>query len=80
MIGFNDAYEGTPPWDIGRPQGAFRAIADAGALHGRVLDAVVERVTLQVSSGGKWRTAIRTHTRLNSKSQGRWGSGMEARR
>jgi 2-polyprenyl-3-methyl-5-hydroxy-6-metoxy-1,4-benzoquinol methylase len=39
MIGFNDAYRGTPPWDIGRPQGAFRAIADAGALHGRVLDA-----------------------------------------
>jgi len=38
MIGFNDAYRGTPPWDIGRPQGAFRAIADAGALHGRVLD------------------------------------------
>jgi len=39
MIGFNDAYRSTPPWDIGRPQGAFRAIADAGALHGRVLDA-----------------------------------------
>ncbi len=39
MIGFNDAYRGTPPWDIGRPQGGFRAIADAGALHGRVLDA-----------------------------------------
>jgi len=38
MNGFNDAYRGTPPWDIGRPQGAFRAIADAGALHGRVLD------------------------------------------
>jgi len=38
MIGFNDAYRGTPPWDIGRPQGAFRAIADAGALHSRVLD------------------------------------------
>jgi len=38
MIGFNDAYRGTPPWDIGRPQGAFRAIADAGAFHGRVLD------------------------------------------
>ena len=38
MIGFNDAYRRTPPWDIGRPQGAFRAIADAGALHGRVLD------------------------------------------
>jgi len=39
MIGFNDAYRRTPPWDIGRPQGAFRALADAGALHGRVLDA-----------------------------------------
>jgi len=38
MNGFNDAYRGTPPWDIGRPQGAFRAIADAGALHGHVLD------------------------------------------
>ncbi len=38
MNGFNDAYRGTPPWDIGRPQGAFRAIADAGAFHGRVLD------------------------------------------
>jgi 2-polyprenyl-3-methyl-5-hydroxy-6-metoxy-1,4-benzoquinol methylase len=39
MIGFNDAYRSTPPWDIDRPQGAFRAIVDAGALHGRVLDA-----------------------------------------
>jgi SAM-dependent methyltransferase len=39
MIGFNDAYEGTPPWDIGHPQGAFRAVAEAGAVHGRVLDA-----------------------------------------
>lgn len=37
--GFNDAYRGTPPWDIGRAQPAFRAIADEGALRGRVLDA-----------------------------------------
>ena len=37
-MSFNDAYRGTPPWDIGRPQGAFRALADAGQLHGRVLD------------------------------------------
>jgi hypothetical protein len=29
-MSFNDAYLGTPPWDIGRPQGAFRALADAG--------------------------------------------------
>jgi cyclopropane fatty-acyl-phospholipid synthase-like methyltransferase len=28
----------TPPWDIGRPQPAFLRIAEAGDLHGRVLD------------------------------------------
>jgi SAM-dependent methyltransferase len=32
-------YSGTPPWDIGRPQGSLRAVADAGGLRGRVLDA-----------------------------------------
>ena len=31
--------EGTPPWDIGRPQPAFGALAEAGELAGRVLDA-----------------------------------------
>jgi cyclopropane fatty-acyl-phospholipid synthase-like methyltransferase len=31
-------YAGTPPWDIGRPQTAFQALADAGELRGRVLD------------------------------------------
>jgi len=36
--GFNDAYLGEPPWDIGRPQPAFRALAGGGAFHGRVLD------------------------------------------
>jgi SAM-dependent methyltransferase len=35
---FDAAYVGTPPWDIGRPQTAFRELADAGKLHGRVLD------------------------------------------
>jgi SAM-dependent methyltransferase len=29
---------GTPPWDIGRPQPAFLALAEAGAVTGRVLD------------------------------------------
>ncbi len=28
----------TPAWEIGRPQAAFRALADAGAIRGRVLD------------------------------------------
>src|SRR6266508_6335565 len=35
---FDALYAGTPPWDIGRPQPAFLALADAGAIQGRVLD------------------------------------------
>jgi cyclopropane fatty-acyl-phospholipid synthase-like methyltransferase len=31
-------YQGTPPWDIGRPQPAFQTLADDGAVVGRVLD------------------------------------------
>ncbi|MFL6072552.1 MAG: class I SAM-dependent methyltransferase [Mycobacteriales bacterium] len=34
-----DLYASTPPWDIGRPQPAFLALAGAGAITGRVLDA-----------------------------------------
>ena len=30
--------DGRPPWDIGRPQSAFRELADRGRLVGRVLD------------------------------------------
>jgi SAM-dependent methyltransferase len=37
--GPDDLYTSPPPWDIGRPQPAFLALADAGALWGRVLDA-----------------------------------------
>ncbi len=39
MPDFSDAYGSTPPWDIGRPQPALQQLADAGKLHGRVLDA-----------------------------------------
>jgi cyclopropane fatty-acyl-phospholipid synthase-like methyltransferase len=35
---FDALYQGTPPWDIGRPQPAFLALAEAGGLRGRVLD------------------------------------------
>jgi SAM-dependent methyltransferase len=36
---FHDGrYAAPPPWDIGHPQAAFRALADAGAIKGRVLD------------------------------------------
>jgi SAM-dependent methyltransferase len=36
---FEAMYASTPPWDIGRPQLGFEALASAGALRGRVLDA-----------------------------------------
>jgi SAM-dependent methyltransferase len=36
--GPDDLYVTPPPWDIGRPQPAFLALADAGAIRGRVLD------------------------------------------
>ncbi len=36
---FVEAYEGTPPWDIGRAQPAFERVADAGLVTGPVLDA-----------------------------------------
>jgi SAM-dependent methyltransferase len=35
---FDEMYTGTPPWDIGRPQPAFLALAERGALAGSVLD------------------------------------------
>ena len=35
---FNDAYLGTPPWDIGRPQRELAGLADEGMIRGRVLD------------------------------------------
>jgi hypothetical protein len=33
-----DPCAGLPPWEIGRPQPAFAALAEAGAFQGRVLD------------------------------------------
>lgn len=35
----DDLYAGKPPWDIDRPQPALLALASAGAITGRVLDA-----------------------------------------
>ena len=36
--GFNPAYRGTPPWDIGRPQPDFVRVEEAGEIKGSVLD------------------------------------------
>jgi len=35
---FNSAYEGTPPWDIGRPQKEIIRLAEDGEISGKVLD------------------------------------------
>jgi SAM-dependent methyltransferase len=35
---FNEAYRGTPPWDIGRPQAEFVKVAREGGIRGSVLD------------------------------------------
>lgn len=35
---FVEAYQGTPPWDIGRPQPVFERLADANEIVGPVLD------------------------------------------
>jgi 2-polyprenyl-3-methyl-5-hydroxy-6-metoxy-1,4-benzoquinol methylase len=36
---FNSAYNGIPPWDIGRPQKEIIRLAEDGEISGRVLDA-----------------------------------------
>jgi cyclopropane fatty-acyl-phospholipid synthase-like methyltransferase len=35
---FDSAYKGRPPWDIGRPQKEFVALAQSGEITGSVLD------------------------------------------
>jgi len=35
---FDEAYEGVPPWDIGRPQNELVRLAEAGEIRGKVLD------------------------------------------
>jgi len=39
MTSFDVAYEGTPTWDIGRPQPAVVRLVERGRISGRVLDA-----------------------------------------
>ena len=53
---WNSAYEGSPPWDIGRPQPSFVMLADSGKLQGRVLDVgcgTGEHVMLAASHGAE---------------------------
>src|SRR5829696_2874057 len=39
MSTFEEAYQGEPPWEIGRPQPEVIRLADSGAFRGAVLDA-----------------------------------------
>jgi cyclopropane fatty-acyl-phospholipid synthase-like methyltransferase len=53
---WNSVYEGSPPWDIGRPQPSFVMLAEAGKLQGRVLDVgcgTGEHVLLAASHGAE---------------------------
>src|SRR5258708_6616090 len=53
---WNSVYEGSPPWDIGRPQPDFVRLAEAGKLEGRVLDVgcgTGEQVMLAASHGAQ---------------------------
>src|SRR6202163_4110847 len=53
---WNSVYEGSPPWDIGRPQPNFVTLADAGKFQGRVLDVgcgTGEHVMLAASHGAE---------------------------
>src|SRR3984893_5238214 len=53
---WNSVYEGSPPWDIGRPQPNFVMLADAGKFQGRVLDVgcgTGEHVMLAASHGAE---------------------------
>ena len=57
---FDAAYEGTPPWEIGRPQPALVELVDAGLVSGRVLDigCGTGELTLFVASRGLDATGV----------------------
>jgi hypothetical protein len=38
LVDFDSAYEGVPPWDIGRPQKEFLRLVEDGEISGKVLD------------------------------------------
>ncbi len=38
MSFFNSSYQGTPPWDIGKPQGEIVSLEKSGAITGAVID------------------------------------------
>ena len=63
--GFDAAYEGTPPWEIGRPQPALVELVDAGLVTGPVLDVGcgTGELALLVASRGSDATGVDTSPR-----------------
>lgn len=78
----DDLYAAPPPWDIGRPQPAFRALADAGAIRGRVLDVGcgTGEHTLMAAALGLDATGVDlAGTALRTAEQKALGRGLKAR-
>jgi len=79
---FDAFYAGTPPWDIGRPQPAFLALAEAGAIRGRVLDVgcgTGEHVLMAAGLGLEV-TGVDVATAAIDAAEGKaWDRGLTAR-
>ena len=70
-------YEGTPPWDIGRPQHAVVRLAEAGAFEGEVLDAgcgtgensiyLASRGLVVLGVDGAWRAIEKAEAKANER-------------
>src|SRR6185312_9182951 len=73
---------GTPPWDIGRPQAPFLALAESGAVRGRVLDVGcgTGEHTLMVAGLGLDATGVDTAAAAIATAEGKARDrGLEAR-
>ena len=71
--GFDDAYTGVPPWEIGRPQPALAELVDGGLVTGRVLDVGcgTGELTLLVASRGLEATGVDASPRAIALAQGK---------